>query len=55
MHKQRIALAGGSGYIGSRLIRILLERNTMVRTLVRSGSEHKIPVGAEILTGDVFS
>ena len=47
-------LTGGTGYIGTRLIKILLQRGHRVIALVRPGSESKVPPGAEILTGNPF-
>ena len=42
-----VFVTGGTGYIGSRLIPALIERGHHVRTVVRSGSEKKLPPGAE--------
>jgi nucleoside-diphosphate-sugar epimerase len=49
-----IFTTGGTGYIGKRLIKLLLQRGHRVVTLVRKGSENKIPAGAEIIIGDPF-
>ena len=49
-----VFITGGSGYIGSRLIKKLLRRNYHVIALVRKGSEHKIPPGAQIVIGNPF-
>jgi len=49
-----IFVTGGTGYIGSRLIPRLLERGHRVKALVRSGSEHKLPVGAAGIVGDAL-
>jgi len=49
-----IFITGGSGYMGSRLIRILLSRNFQVRALVRKGSEGKVPQGAVPFMRDAF-
>lgn len=52
---QTIFITGGTGYIGKRLIRLLLKRNHKVIALVRKGSENKIPEGAEIVIADPFA
>jgi len=49
-----VFLTGGSGYIGRRLIRALVQRGHPVRALVRTGSERKLPAGAEAITGDAL-
>ena len=38
-----ICITGGTGYIGSRLIPLLLERGHSVKAVVRAGSENKLP------------
>jgi uncharacterized protein YbjT (DUF2867 family) len=47
-----VFITGGTGYIGSRLIRELIERGHRVRALVRSGSEKLLPQGAEGVVGE---
>ena len=49
-----IFLTGGTGYIGRRLIPLLVTRGHGVRALVRPGSETKLPTGAEPITGDAL-
>ncbi|GAB4033963.1 SDR family oxidoreductase [Spirosoma gilvum] len=49
-----VFITGGTGYMGRRLIRQLLERGHRVIALVRSGSESKVPTGAEVITGNPF-
>jgi uncharacterized protein YbjT (DUF2867 family) len=49
-----IFITGATGYIGTRLIKKLLHKGYRVIALVRKGSEHKVPAGAEIITGDPF-
>jgi len=49
-----IFITGGTGYIGSRLIKKLLEKNYRVIALVRKGSEHKIPAGVHVVVGNPF-
>ncbi len=51
---QTIFITGGTGYIGKRLISILLEKNYRVVALVRRGSEGKIPAGCEAVVADPF-
>jgi uncharacterized protein YbjT (DUF2867 family) len=55
MSKHKIFIAGGTGYLGSRLIPLLLQRGHQVTALVRKGSENKIPAGCEILVGDALN
>jgi uncharacterized protein YbjT (DUF2867 family) len=52
MLNRNIFIAGGTGYIGSRLIPRLLSRGHHVRVLTRSGSKHKLPQGCEAVIGD---
>ncbi len=49
-----IFITGGTGYIGSRLIKKLLQKNYRVIALVRKGSENKIPQGVEVIVGNPF-
>lgn len=49
-----VFVAGGTGYIGQPLIRELLERGHKVRALVRSGSQRKLPAGAEAVSGNAL-
>jgi uncharacterized protein YbjT (DUF2867 family) len=51
---QTIFITGGTGYIGSRLIKILLQKGHRVIVLARLQSRHKIPEGAELITGNPF-
>lgn len=58
--KRRVFIAGGTGYIGSRLIPLLLERGHDVRALVRPASRHKLPkhcfaVIGNALDGDSYA
>jgi uncharacterized protein YbjT (DUF2867 family) len=52
--KRHVFVTGGTGYMGSRLIRELLARGHRVRALVRPGSEKKLPAGAEAVAGDAL-
>lgn len=47
-------IAGGTGYLGRRLIPKLLERGHAVRALARAGSEGKLPPGCEVTIGDAL-
>ena len=49
-----IFITGATGYIGTRLVKLLLSNNHRVIALTRKGSEHKIPAGAEIVIGNPF-
>lgn len=40
-----VFVSGGTGYLGTRMIAALLERGHRVASLVRAGSESKLPVG----------
>jgi uncharacterized protein YbjT (DUF2867 family) len=50
-----VYISGGTGYIGSRLISILLQKQFTVMVLVRKGSEKKLPPGVEAIVADPFS
>ena len=53
---KNIFITGGTGYIGSRLIKALLkEGNFHISALVRKGSENKLPAGCEIIFGDALN
>jgi uncharacterized protein YbjT (DUF2867 family) len=47
-----VFIAGGTGYMGQRLIARLLERGHQVRALVRAGSEKKLPANCIAVPGD---
>ena len=49
-----IFLAGGTGYMGRRLIPELLARGHEVRALVRPGSEGKLPPGCQPVPGNAL-
>jgi uncharacterized protein YbjT (DUF2867 family) len=49
-----IFLTGATGYIGTPLVRALLERGHQVRALVRPGSERKLPSACEIVCGNAL-
>lgn len=52
---ETLIVTGGSGYIGSRLLKALDKNAFRIIALVRPGSEHKIPPGIEIISADVFN
>jgi uncharacterized protein YbjT (DUF2867 family) len=54
MQQHNIFVAGGSGYIGSRLISQLMERGHTVRGLARPGSEKKLPAGCVPVPGNAL-
>jgi len=48
----KVFVTGGTGYIGSRLIPLLVERGYKVKALVRQGSEKKLPAGTTPVLAD---
>lgn len=50
----QIFITGGSGYMGRRLISLLLQRGHDVRALVRAGSEQKLPAGCLAILGNAL-
>ncbi len=51
---KRVFITGGTGYVGRRLVALLVERGYNVRALVRGGSEHKLPEGCEPVQGNAL-
>jgi uncharacterized protein YbjT (DUF2867 family) len=52
---QTVFITGGTGYIGSRLIKALLHKGGYhIKALVRSGSEPKLPKGCDIIVGNAL-
>ena len=49
-----VFITGGTGYMGTRLIPLLVKRGHEVKALVREGSEKKLPVGATGAIGDAL-
>jgi uncharacterized protein YbjT (DUF2867 family) len=49
---RRVFITGGTGYLGTGLIPILLERGHRVRALVRPASQAKLSGGCEVVSGD---
>jgi nucleoside-diphosphate-sugar epimerase len=50
--KHKVFITGGTGYMGSRLIPLLVNRGHEVKALVRLGSERKLLPGAACVPGD---
>jgi uncharacterized protein YbjT (DUF2867 family) len=51
---RQVFITGGTGYMGSRLIPLLLKRGHVVKALVREGSKHKLPAGCTAVIGDAL-
>ncbi len=51
---RRVFITGATGYIGSSLVPILLERDHRVRALLRPGSKAKLPAACEVVTGNAL-
>ncbi len=50
-----VFITGGTGYIGRRLIALLLKKGYAVKALVREGSEKKLSKSCNYVTGDPFN
>lgn len=55
MQSREVFVTGGTGYIGSKLLRLLVGRGHSVRALVRSQSAAKLPSGAKPEIGDALT
>lgn len=51
-NSRRVFITGGTGYLGSSLIPVLVERSHRVRALVRPNSQGKVTAGCEVVSGD---
>jgi len=49
-----VFITGGTGYIGKRLIKLLLQKGHRVIGLLRKGSESKLQPGVEVVIADPF-
>ena len=49
---RRVFITGGTGYIGTALLPILLERGHRVRVLARPGSKAQLPAECEVVSGN---
>src|SRR5580698_2946154 len=54
MESQRVFVAGGTGYMGTRLIQALSARGHEIAAVVRPESHKKLPVGCAPITGNVL-
>jgi uncharacterized protein YbjT (DUF2867 family) len=54
INKKTVFITGATGYMGTRLVRRLVEKGHRIIALVRKGSEQKVPPGAEIVIGNPF-
>lgn len=54
MQVQKIFVAGGTGYLGARLIAALLQRGHNVRALARANSGQKLPPGCTPISGEAL-
>lgn len=50
-----VFVTGGTGFMGSNLIRELVRRGYRVNALVRHGSERKLPQGCKAIHGDALN
>ena len=53
-HAHCVFITGGTGYLGSNLIPLLIERGHRVRALIRPGSRGKLPPGCEVVSGNAL-
>jgi uncharacterized protein YbjT (DUF2867 family) len=54
MDSHRVFIAGGTGYMGQRLIPDLLRQGHQVRALVREQSRHRLPSGCAAVVGNAL-
>ena len=52
---KQVFITGGTGYMGRRLIALLLEKGYAVKALVRKGSQNKLPKGCSYVIGNPFN
>lgn len=51
---RRVFITGGTGYLGSNLIPVLIERGHKVRALIRPGSQGSLPAECEAVSGNAL-
>jgi nucleoside-diphosphate-sugar epimerase len=51
---RHVFITGGTGYMGRRLIPLLLDRGHTVTAVAREGSERKLPSRCEVIVADVL-
>jgi uncharacterized protein YbjT (DUF2867 family) len=51
---KEVFITGGTGYMGSRLIKLLLDKDYTVKALVRNGSQNKLPKGCDYVIANPF-
>lgn len=54
MRVKKVFVAGGTGYLGARLIAALLQRGHNVRALARANSGQKLPPGCTPISGEAL-
>jgi uncharacterized protein YbjT (DUF2867 family) len=54
VNPRNVFITGGTGYMGARLIPLLVARGHKVRALARKGSEEKLRSGCEVVTGNAL-
>lgn len=52
--QRHVFITGATGYVGSRLVPILLSRGHGVTALTREESRHKLPKGCEVVIGNAL-